>query len=86
MPGYEISFARSARKELEALPDQIAERILAKIDALAKNPRPVGCKPLKGPLKLWRLRIGDYRVVYEIDDNHQKIDVSIVRHRSETYR
>lgn len=85
MPQYEITFARSARKELQALQMTVAERILAKIEVLATNPRPPGCKKLRGPTRLWRLRVGDYRVVYQIDDDNRVVDISIVRHRGEAY-
>ncbi len=86
MPLYEITFARSARKELQALPRTIAERILAKIEILATNPRPPGCKKLRGPTRLWRMRVGQYRIVYDIDDENRLVDISVVRHRSEAYR
>jgi mRNA interferase RelE/StbE len=86
MPQYEIVFARSARKELQALPLIIAERILAKVDLLASNPRPSGCKKLRGHSILWRIWVGEYRVVYSIYDDKQKVDISVIRHRSEVYR
>lgn len=86
MPTYEIVFARSARRELQDLPHIIAERILAKIDLLASNPRPSGCKKLRGHSNLWRIRVGDYRIVYSVNDNNQVVDVSIIRHRNEAYR
>ena len=86
MADYTITFARSARKELERLPDEIAGRILEKIEALSLNPRPPGIVRLRGPKNLWRLRVRDYRVVYTINDPAKTVDVSIVRHRREVYR
>ncbi len=86
MPPYSITFARSARKELEKFPRQIAGRILEKISALAANPRPIGSLKLKGDENLWRIRIGDYRVIYEIDDAERNVDISIIRHRKDVYR
>ena len=86
MPTYEITFARSARKELQALPLNVTERILTKIESLASNPRPPGCKKLSGPTRLWRLRVGDYRIVYDIDDEERVVDISVIRHRSVAYR
>ena len=86
MADYSISFARSARKELERLPGDIAERILAKVEALSENPRPTGVIKLHGQQNLWRLRVGDYRVVYSIDDFSRAIDISVIRHRREVYR
>jgi mRNA interferase RelE/StbE len=86
MPQYEITFARSARKELQALPHALAERILVKVELLVSNPRPSGCKKLHGHSNLWRIRIGEYRVIYSIDDEKPAIDISVIRHRSEAYR
>ena len=85
MPSYEIVFARSARKELQALSHTVAERILEKVELLASNPRPSGCKKLRGHPDLWRIRVGEYRIIYSIDDNNKVVDISIVRHRSEAY-
>jgi mRNA interferase RelE/StbE len=86
MPGFTVTFARSARKELQSLPIAVAARILKKVEALSKNPRPVGSKKLIGAKDLWRLRVGDYRVVYKIDEADGTVDISVVRHRSEVYR
>ena len=86
MADYTITFARSARKELENLPANIADRILEKIELLATNPRPPGTIKLHGQKNLWRLRVGDYRAVYSIDDFSRTVDVSVVRHRREVYR
>lgn len=86
MPQYEIVFARSARKELEALPPTIAARILKKVELLALNPRPSDSKKLHGHSSLWRIRVGVYRVIYVIDDDTKVVDVAIVRHRSDVYR
>ena len=83
---YQITFARSARKELQALPLAVAERILSRIEILSDNPGPSGCKKLRGPTRLWRLRVGEYRIVYDINDETRVVDISIVRHRSEAYR
>ena len=86
MAEYTIIFSRSARKELEKLSPQLVERIFPKIEALAKQPRPSGCKKLKGGQDLWRIRVGDYRVIYSLNDPRLAIDVVAVRHRSEAYR
>ena len=83
---YSVTFARSARKELESLSQTIALRILKKIESLPKNPRPAGCKKLMGQNFLWRIRIGDYRVIYSIDDTTCLIDITIIRHRSSVYQ
>lgn len=86
MPEYAITFARSARKELEALGEPLASRVFARIEALAGDPRPVGCRKLQGSQDLWRIRVGDYRVVYSVSDAARTVDVSIIRHRSDVYR
>ena len=86
MADYSISFARSARKELEHLSGDVPERILAKIELLSGNPRPVGVIKLQGQKNLWRMRVGDFRVVYSIDDLSRVIDVSVIRHRRDVYR
>jgi mRNA interferase RelE/StbE len=83
---YSVSFARSARKELESLNQAVALRILKKIESLPENPRPAGCKKLTGQNSLWRIRIGDYRVAYSKDDKNRLIDISIIRHRSSVYK
>lgn len=83
---YSVTFARSARKELESLSQTIALRILKKIESLPKNPRPAGCKKLMGQNFLWRIRIGDYRVIYSIDDISRLIDITVIRHRSSVYQ
>ena len=86
MPEYAITFVRSARKQLEALDRARALRIVGRIESLAVTPRPVGCVKLEGGTGLWRIRVGDYRVIYEIDDDRCRIDVSAVRHRRDAYR
>ena len=81
MGDYTITFARAARKEIEKI-----NKIFPKIEALVNEPRPRGCKKLHGEENLWRIRVGDYRVVYAIYDEKQLIDIIAVRHRSEAYK
>jgi mRNA interferase RelE/StbE len=83
---YDIQFRRSARKELEQLPSTIAEHILNIILALGDEPRPQGCKKLHGAANLWQVRIGDYRVIYEIDEQGRIIIVEVIAHRKDVYR
>lgn len=75
----------SARKELEALDYKLIVRIVTKIEALIQNARPSGCTKLRGFRDLWRIRVGDYRIVYAIDDRQKRIDVMRIAHRSEVY-
>jgi len=86
MADYRITFARSARKELEKLDASVVNAIFPKIEKLGETPRPRGAGKLGGERRLWRIRVGDYRVVYAIDDEARHIDVIAVRHRSEAYR
>ena len=86
MTVYTVTFARSARKELESLDRGVGKRILSRIESLASNPRPSGCRKLVGANDLWRIRVGDYRVVYSVDDRGGLIDVQVIRHRRDAYR
>ena len=85
MADYVLVFAKSARRELEALEAAVVQRIFPRIESLAKNPRPAGCKKLRGTRTLWRIRVGDYRIIYSVVDDKQLVDVTAVRHRSEAY-
>jgi len=75
MADYTFTFARSARRELENLSADVANRILGKIQSLACGPRPPGVVKLQGQKNLWRIRVGNYRVVYSINDAARIIDV-----------
>ena len=86
MNEYQVIFATSAQKELEALPNEVISRIYIKIKALAVEPRPDGCKKLKGQPNCWRIRVGDYRVIYSVDDDSYIIEITTVCHRSKAYR
>ena len=85
MAKYLIEIKHSAQKELDALDDAIFARIDRKILALADNPRPPGCKKLRTYGDHWRIRIGDWRVVYVIDDGAKFITITRVAHRREVY-
>jgi mRNA interferase RelE/StbE len=77
---------KSAVKEMELLPKKIAQSITSAIFFLADNPRPRGCKKLSGSVNnFWRIRIGDYRVIYTIDDEIKIIDIQKVGHRRDIY-
>ena len=64
MSKYAIDIKPSARRELENLSDSLIARLLPKIEGLTANPRPSGCRKLRGYKDLWRIRVGNYRVVY----------------------
>ena len=85
MNSYRVALAASAEKELSGLPSKVVARIMPRIESLAASPRPPGCKKLKGGDNEWRIRVGDYRIVYEIDDNAKAVDVTRIAHRREVY-
>jgi mRNA interferase RelE/StbE len=82
---YTLEIKQSAQKELDALDDTVFKRIDRKILALADNPRPAGCKKLKGFKDQWRIRVGDWRVLYIIDAETKTVTVMHVAHRREVY-
>jgi mRNA interferase RelE/StbE len=86
MSEYTISFIRSAHHDLSRLDKKIVARIFPKIEALAIDPRPPGCRKLQGADSLWRIRVGDYRVIYSILDQELVIEIVTVRHRRDAYR
>ncbi|HEX8070768.1 MAG TPA: type II toxin-antitoxin system RelE/ParE family toxin [Pyrinomonadaceae bacterium] len=81
---YEVFILRRAQKELANLPKTDYERMRDAIAALSENPRPAGCKKLIGR-EGWRIRSGDYRAIYEIDDAQQKITVLHIGNRRDVY-
>lgn len=83
---YEVRIARRAVKALGALPRREQQRIRAAIDLLAEAPRPPGCVALAGEDRAYRVRVGDYRIVYEVIDQQLVIQVVRVGHRREVYR
>ena len=83
---YQITYARSVLKSLRKLDRSTAQRILGAIDLLTTNPRPPGCKQLKGGAGEMRIRVGDYRVIYEVIDAEVVILVLSIGHRREVYR
>ena len=85
MVKYSLEIKHSAQKELDALDDALFNRIDRKILALAGDPRPAGCKKLKGYTNQWRIRVGDWRVVYIIDDTAKLVSVTRIAHRREVY-
>ena len=84
MTTYTIVLSKKAQKQLDKLSDTIAEPILEAIGFLENNPRPNGCKKLKGR-EGYHIRIGDYRVIYEVFDNNLIVDVITLGHRKDIY-
>ena len=87
MARYRVLIKRSAVKELEGLPNKRArQRVVARIRALADEPRPAGCEKLSGRHGRYRVRQGSYRVVYSISDEELLVTVVKVGHRKDVYR
>ncbi|NJL29381.1 MAG: type II toxin-antitoxin system RelE/ParE family toxin [Thermoanaerobaculia bacterium] len=86
MGSFEIEWKRSATRELRNLAPDARRRILAAVQSLAANPRPHGSRKLVGAENSWRVRIGDYRVVYSIFEAALIIEIVRVGHRREVYR
>ena len=85
MAKYRITIKKSAAKELEAVPTKDLRRIVKRIGSLADNPRPPGSQKLSAH-QGYRIRQGDYRIVYSIDDEDALIDIVKIGHRREIYR
>jgi mRNA interferase RelE/StbE len=83
---YQVVVERSAEKDLKKLSSEVRPRAISAIQALAKNPRPSGSRKLAGTDNDWRIRVGDYRIVYEIADEVRIVRINRVRHRRDVYR
>ncbi len=86
MPSYEILWKRSAVKELKQLPKETIQKINKVVTGLADNPLPVGVRKLVGSEHTFRVRIGDYRIVYSVQSEKLIIEIIRVGHRREIYR
>lgn len=86
MARYAILILKTAKRELAELPAKLRVRIAAAIDGLADEPRPHGVEPIQGSAGHFRIRIGDYRVIYGVADAVLVVTVTRVRHRREVYR
>ena len=82
---YTVSVNRSAQKEIRALDGNIRIRIIQSFRSLTADPRPHGCRKLVGAINRWRIRIGEYRVIYSIDDVDRHVEIVAARHRSKAY-
>jgi mRNA interferase RelE/StbE len=82
---YSLVVKRSAERELRAVPKRDLGRLVARIQRLAEDPRPLGSEKLSGHDR-YRLRQGDYRVVYAVDDERRIVEVVKIGHRREVYR
>jgi mRNA interferase RelE/StbE len=83
---YRVEISRRATKSLRSLPRKEQQRVRAVIDLLAENPRPPGCVALAGEDRAYRVRSGDYRIVYEVYDDRLVVQVVRLGHRRDVYR
>ncbi len=86
MARYVVYFKPSAHKALRKLPESVQKRIVAAVEGLQDDPRPPGSVKLSGELDIWRIRVGDYRVVYTIDDDDLIVLYVRIAHRKDVYR
>jgi mRNA interferase RelE/StbE len=82
---FKVLVSKSASRELRALPAQVIGRIVAALQKLETDPRPSGSKKLKGGGDVWRIRVGDYRIIYAIEDILRIIDIRKIGHRKDVY-
>ena len=86
MASYSLSYRQSVEKDLQSIPRSFVVRIIARIERLLSDPFPSQSAKLQGAERLYRLRVGDYRIVYEVDSDALHIIVQYVRHRRDVYR
>jgi mRNA interferase RelE/StbE len=82
---YEVIITNSAQKDIRKLPGQEVRKIIPAIRSLAYDPRPSGCKKLVNIKDTYRVRVGNYRILYSIEDQIRIVEVSAVKHRREAY-
>jgi len=83
---FKIILTRSAERELFKLQKSEIKKISKSIDSLQTNPRPKGYIKLRGPENFYRIRIGNYRIIYSIDDTNKLVEILIIRDRKEAYK
>ncbi|MEI7586392.1 type II toxin-antitoxin system RelE/ParE family toxin [Runella sp.] len=82
---YRVIFTKSAERELKKLTNQVIVRLIPVIKNLSDNPRPSGCIKLEGSSNRYRVRVGDYRILYEIEDKIKIVEIVGIRNRREAY-
>jgi mRNA interferase RelE/StbE len=83
---YQVEFTTTAQKDILSFRYEIQERLESAIENLEIQPRPSGCKKLKGRNNTWRVRVGDYRILYGINDSLKIVIIYRIRHRKEVYQ
>jgi mRNA interferase RelE/StbE len=83
---YQVEWTRSAAREVRKLPTAVALRIAEGVGELAATPRPAGCRKLAGHANLWRIRFGNYRVIYSVNDRIRVVRVERIADRKDAYK
>jgi len=86
MASYKIVVKKSVEKDLRSLPKSAIKRVMSQLENLRDEPRPRQSKKLTGAERLYRVRVGDYRIIYEIDEEGEEVMIIYIRHRREAYR
>ena len=86
MSSYDVHLLPQARKDLDGLSGEMLSRLEKTIMGLYDDPRPSKTRKLVGSGSRWRIRVGDYRILYEIDDSRKQVKICRIAHRKEVYR
>ncbi len=86
MASYQLEWRKSVAKDFKGLPKDMVARMISAAELLAEEPLPHGSEKLSGTANSYRIRVGDYRVVYELDEEHKILRIIRARHRKEVYR
>jgi mRNA interferase RelE/StbE len=86
MDSYKVELTRSAEKDLRRIDKRYISRVFAAVESLEEEPRPVGCTKLSGSDHTYRIRVGSYRVIYEIEDDRLVVLVIKIGHRKDVYQ
>lgn len=83
---YEVLIERRAERDMQRLETAVFKRIVEAVRLLSSNPRHAGCRKISGSASDWRVRVGDYRIVYEINEKEKAVKIMRVKHRKDAYR
>ena len=83
---YSVKLKKSVEREIRKIPEKYIRRIIDALDTLEEEPRPKQSRKLKDTERTYRLRVGDYRIIYQIDDEYKEIVVFHIRQRKDVYR
>ena len=86
MVNYKIFISQSAKKSIKKLPPTVVKNIISEIKILASDPYPTGCKKIVGHTNAFKLRVGNYRIIYEVNSSEILIQVLKIGHRKDIYR